>query len=82
MPKSKMPIAVSNGQRRMGEELATWRRILRLTAAQVADRAGLSRHTVMRLENGAGASLESVLKISPVSVTGISISPRTKNARP
>jgi transcriptional regulator with XRE-family HTH domain len=64
MPESRIPIAVANGQRRIGEELATWRRLRRLTAAQVADRAGLSRHTVMRLENGEGASLESVLRIA------------------
>jgi transcriptional regulator with XRE-family HTH domain len=64
MPESGTPIPVANGQRRIGEQLATWRRLRRLTAAQVADRAGLSRHTVMRLENGEGASLESVLRIA------------------
>jgi transcriptional regulator with XRE-family HTH domain len=60
----RTPIAVASGQRRIGEELATWRRLRRLTAAQVADRAGVSRHTVMRLENGAGASMESVLRVA------------------
>ena len=64
MAASRTPIAVANAQRRIGEELATWRRLRRLTAAQVADRAGLSRHTVMRLENGAGASLENVLRVA------------------
>ena len=64
MPESRMPIAVANGQRRIGEQLATWRRLRRLTAVQVAERAGLSRHTVMRLENGEGASLESVLRVA------------------
>jgi transcriptional regulator with XRE-family HTH domain len=64
MAGSRTPIAVANGQRRIGEQLATWRRLRRLTAAQVADRAGLSRHTVMRLENGEGASLESMLRIA------------------
>jgi transcriptional regulator with XRE-family HTH domain len=64
VPESRIPIPVANGQRRIGEQLATWRRLRRLTAVQVADRAGLSRHTVMRLENGAGASLESVLRIA------------------
>ena len=64
MPESRIPIPVANGQRRIGEQLATWRRLRRLTAVQVADRAGLSRHTVMRLENGEGASLESVLRIA------------------
>src|ERR1700693_1536344 len=64
MAVSRTPIAVANGQRRIGEELATWRRLRRLTASQVADRAGVSRHTVMRLENGEGASMESVLRVA------------------
>jgi transcriptional regulator with XRE-family HTH domain len=64
MAASRTPIAVATAQRRIGAELATWRRLRRLTAAQVADRAGLSRHTVMRLENAAGASLESVLRVA------------------
>ena len=64
MAESRTPVAVANGQRRIGEELATWRRLRRLTAAQVADRAGISRHTVMRLENGEGASLENVLRVA------------------
>lgn len=64
MAVSRTPLAVINGLRRIGEDLATWRRLRRLTAAQVADRAGVSRHTVMRLENGQGASMESVLKVA------------------
>jgi|SRR5580704_9402670 transcriptional regulator with XRE-family HTH domain len=58
------PIAVKHGLRRIGSDLATWRRLRHLTAAQVADRAGVSRHTVMRIEGGAGASLESVLRVA------------------
>jgi transcriptional regulator with XRE-family HTH domain len=61
---SRTPVAVANGQRRIGEDLATWRRLRRLTASQVADRAGVSRHTVMRLENGEGASMETVLRVA------------------
>ena len=64
MAGSRTPAVVADGQRRMGEDLATWRRLRRLTAAQVAERAGISRHTVMRLENGAGASLENVLRVA------------------
>jgi transcriptional regulator with XRE-family HTH domain len=64
MATSTTPIVVTSGLRRIGEDLATWRRLRRLTAEQVADRAGVSRHTVMRLENGAGAGLESVLRIA------------------
>jgi transcriptional regulator with XRE-family HTH domain len=61
---SRTPVAVASGLRRIGEELAVWRRLRRLTAAQVADRAGVSRHTVMRIENGQGASLENVLRVA------------------
>jgi transcriptional regulator with XRE-family HTH domain len=64
MAESRTPLAVANGQRRIGEQLATWRRLRRLTAAQVADRAGLSRQTVMRLEKGEGASMESMLRVA------------------
>lgn len=64
MPTSQPPTAVSHGLRRIGADLATWRRLRRLTAAQVADRAGVSRHTVMRIERGAGASLESILRVA------------------
>ena len=64
MTASKTPIAVANGLRRIGEDLATWRRLRRLTAAQVADRAEVSRHTVMRLQNGEGASLENLLRVA------------------
>jgi transcriptional regulator with XRE-family HTH domain len=64
MATSKTPIQVANGLRRIGEELATWRRLRRLTAAQVADRAGVSRHTVMRIENGEGAGMECVLRVA------------------
>src|SRR6202042_24920 len=64
MSDATTPVAVSHALRQMGTDLATWRRLRRLTAAQVADRAGVSRHTVMRIENGAGASLESVLRVA------------------
>lgn len=63
MAVTKVPVAVAGGQRRMGEQLATWRRLRRLTVAQVADRAGISRHTVMRLEGGQGASMENLLRV-------------------
>jgi transcriptional regulator with XRE-family HTH domain len=64
MAVSKTPIVVANGIRRIGADLTTWRRLRRLTASQVADRAGVSRHTVMRVENGEGASMENVLRIA------------------
>jgi transcriptional regulator with XRE-family HTH domain len=64
MAASRTPVAVAHAQRRMGEDLATWRRLRRLTAAQVADRAGISRYTVMRLENGEGATMENLLRVA------------------
>ena len=48
----------------MGEQLGIWRKLRQLTVAQVAERAGISRYTVMRLENGAGASMENLLRVA------------------
>jgi transcriptional regulator with XRE-family HTH domain len=64
MGKPRTPVVVSMGLRRVGSDLATWRRLRRLTVAQVADRAGVSRYTVMRLEQGDGASFENLLCIA------------------
>ena len=64
MATTKAPAAVISAQRRIGEQLATWRKLRQLTAAQVADRAGISRYTVMRLENGEGVSLGNLLRIA------------------
>lgn len=36
----------------IGEDFAAWRKILGLTAEQVAERAGISRGTLRRLEHG------------------------------
>ncbi len=63
MPTTPSP-AVSRGMRTFGEHLSTWRKLRQLTAAQVAERAGVSVSTLLRLENGNGASLENVLRIS------------------
>jgi transcriptional regulator with XRE-family HTH domain len=40
--------------RQLGENLAAWRKLQSLTAAQVADRAGVSRATLSKLEHGDG----------------------------
>lgn len=64
MSATPTPPSVTRALRRLGEDLATWRRLRQLTAAQVADRAGVSRHTVMRVEHGEGAALESVLRMA------------------
>lgn len=42
-----------------------WRKLRGLTSAQVADRAGVSRETVSRLEAGSGSvSIENVLRVA------------------
>lgn len=64
MVQSRTPQAVSRALRRMGEDLSTWRKLRQLTAAEVADRAGISVNTVLRLENGAGATCENLLRVA------------------
>jgi transcriptional regulator with XRE-family HTH domain len=46
------------------DHLTTWRKLRRLTAVEVADRAGVGVNTVRRLENGEGATIESLLRIA------------------
>lgn len=53
-----------DAQRRLGEDLRTWRLLQHLTMAQVADRAGVSVPTVQRLETGEGATLTNVLRVT------------------
>jgi transcriptional regulator with XRE-family HTH domain len=60
----RTPVPVSRAQRRLGENLASWRKLRRLTVAEVADRADVGVSTVVRLENGRGASLENVLRVA------------------
>jgi transcriptional regulator with XRE-family HTH domain len=58
------PAPVTRGIRTIGEDLATWRKLRRLTAAEVADRAGIGVSTVLRLESGSGATLENTLRVA------------------
>lgn len=51
-------------QKRLGSDMATWRKFRRLTVDQLADRAGISARTLVNVENGRGASLENVLRIA------------------
>lgn len=49
----------------IGEHLRTWRKLQRLTIAQVAERAGVARATVGRLEHGDTAvGFEVVLNVA------------------
>ncbi len=52
VPERPRPYAVDAAAREIGQHLATWRKLQRLTAQQLAERAGVSRSTVSKLENG------------------------------
>lgn len=58
------PRAVSRSLRVVGQHVGTWRKLRDLTAAEVADRAGVGVNTVLRLERGEGATLENVLRVA------------------
>lgn len=58
------PLAVARALRLLGEHASTWRKLQRLTAAQVAERAGVSRDTLRAIEQGKGtASTENLLRV-------------------
>lgn len=64
MPTKLTPAPVRRALAELGEDFASWRRLRELTIAQVAERADVTRGTVSRLENGAGATLENTLRIA------------------
>lgn len=43
---------VARDARTLGQHLTTWRKLLGYTAAQVAERAGISRPTLTKIEHG------------------------------
>lgn len=49
---SAQPAPIQRSARAIGEDLAGWRKILGLTAEQVADRADITRDTLRKLEHG------------------------------
>ncbi len=51
-PGRPAPYAVDSAAREIGAHLATWRKLQRLTAQQLAERAGIARSTLSKLENG------------------------------
>jgi transcriptional regulator with XRE-family HTH domain len=64
MPSKTVPAAVRRANRRLAEDLVTWRKLRGLTQAQLADRSGISRATLARLEGGeGGVTLESLLRV-------------------
>ncbi len=64
MADKTVPRPVARALRQMGQDLRTWRVLQRLTAEQVADRAGVDRKTVLNLENGERATLENTLRVA------------------
>jgi transcriptional regulator with XRE-family HTH domain len=49
----------------IGAQLVAWRKLQRLTAAQVADRAGIARNTLRRVETGdVGVSVQAFLSVA------------------
>lgn len=64
MTVRRTPAPVSRALRKLGEDVGIWRRLRRLTVEEVADRAGVSASTVLRLESGTGATLENTLRVA------------------
>jgi transcriptional regulator with XRE-family HTH domain len=61
---STTPIAVSRALRQLGEHVATWRKLQRLSTTILAERAGIARGTLRSIEHGAGtASSESLVRV-------------------
>ncbi len=52
MPTRPLSSRASRTARQLGEYLTTFRRLQGLTAEQVADRAGITRTTLRKLEHG------------------------------
>jgi len=58
------PPAVSRALRVLGTHASDWRKLQGLTAAQVAERAGISRDTLRAIEQGKGtANTENLLRV-------------------
>ena len=49
---SELPSAILRSASEIGNDFAGWRKILGLTAAQVAERADITRDTLRKLEHG------------------------------
>lgn len=50
--RSTVPLRTKQAGTDIGQNLGAWRKLLGLTAQQVAERAGTTRQTVARLERG------------------------------
>ena len=62
--QAPVPAPVRRALRSVADDLGSWRRLRGLTQAQLADRAGVSREVVIRLEKGdGGARLENFMRV-------------------
>ncbi len=62
--QSPAPLPVRRALRELAASVQSWRKLRGLTQAQLADRAGVSRDTVIRLEKGDSAiGLEILLRV-------------------
>lgn len=59
------PPAVTRAAAEIGAQFAAWRKLLGLTSNQVAERAGIGRSTLVKIEGGdASASFGAVLRVA------------------
>jgi transcriptional regulator with XRE-family HTH domain len=64
LDRAVVPLAVARALRVLGTHVSDWRKLQRLTTAQVAERAGISRDTLRAIEQGKGtASTENLLRV-------------------
>lgn len=61
-----VPTAVRRDLRRLGEHLSQQRRLLSLTIADVAQRAGVSPTTVANIEQGKAVRTDSLLSVARI----------------
>jgi transcriptional regulator with XRE-family HTH domain len=58
------PPAIRRALEGLSDDISAWRRLRGLTQVQLADRAGVSRDTLTRLERGeGGVSVENLLRV-------------------
>jgi len=62
-----VPYKVRSAASDIGAQLRAWRKLRGLTVQQVAERAGVSRAAISRIESGTGAvNLQTVLRVAQV----------------
>ena len=67
MARSPVPARTKLAAQQLGSHLTAWRKLNGLTAAQVADRAGVARDTLRKLEHGdASAGFDVFLNVARV----------------